>query len=122
MRAGIWALSLILLGVARAAAGEAVWIGPATGAWNIPTNWSTGVVPNFSTAVRIDAQAGQNPRVESRTSASSTLVAIDQGDTLAVISSMFNGFLVVDGTVSVEGSNPQLNAARLLNPGGEFRL
>ena len=90
--------------------------------WNVPANWSTGVVPNFNTAVRIDDNVGQSTRVESRMSASSNLVMIDQGDTLAVINSTFNAFASVDGTLSVEGNNAQLNAAVLLNPGGELRL
>ena len=114
--------ALLLLFASRGVAVEAVWIGPATGAWNLPANWSTGVVPNFSTAVRIDDNPAQSTRVESRTSASTTLLTIDQGDTLAVINSSFSGFASVDGTVSVEGSSPQLNASLLVNPGGEIRL
>ena len=61
---------LVSLVALRGMAAEAVWIGPATGAWNLPANWSTGVVPNLSTAVRIDDNPAQSTRVESRTSAS----------------------------------------------------
>src|SRR5687768_3491711 len=34
----------------RAAAQSYTWIGPASGTWHVPANWSTGTVPNSPTA------------------------------------------------------------------------
>ena len=121
-RAGVYGGVFLLLHAALAVADEAVWIGPATGAWNVPANWSTGLVPSTNSWVRIDDTPAQDVRVESRAFVNGVAVAIDPGDSLAVIGSIFNGSFFVDGAVSLEGSNAQLNGSVLLNVGGDFRL
>ncbi|MEX0611869.1 MAG: hypothetical protein WD738_17480 [Pirellulales bacterium] len=125
-RAAVWSVALVLLGGAAAEAVEAVWIGPEVGAWNVAANWSTGLVPGFNYVARIDDNPAQNTRVESRTSASSvSLIVIDPGDTLAVINSQFSvgRILSLEGAISVEGNNAQINIGLLtLNPGGTLRL
>lgn len=124
-RAGVSGIVVAFLIAAPSLADEAVWVGPATGAWNTAANWSTGVVPGFNTAARIDDNPGQSTRVESRVTVSGVgMLSIDSGDTLAVINSSFgvNRPLLLDGTVSVEGSNSSFNAGVVVNPGGEIRL
>jgi hypothetical protein len=118
-------LAVVLLLAARGAADEAVWIGPAVGASNVPANWSTGVVPGSNTSALIDDNPAQSTRVESRVNVSSTgMTGIDSGDTLAVINSSFgtSRALVLDGTVSLEGSIAQFSAALVTNPGSELKL
>lgn len=124
-RASVGGIVVAFFIAAPSLADEAVWVGPATGAWNIAANWSTGVVPGFNTAARIDDNPGQGTRVESRVNTSGIgMLSIDSGDTFAVINTSFSVSrpLLLDGTVSVEGTNSSFNAGVVVNPGGEIRL
>ncbi len=118
------ALAVVLSVAASAPAADAIWIGPDVGAWNVAGNWSTGVVPGSATAARIDDDPAKNSRVESRTNSSIGLLAIDGGDTLAVINSPFAVArpLTLDGTISVEGSGQFSVGVLVLNPGSEVRV
>src|SRR5690348_11630192 len=112
-RAGICGLVVTSLFAAQAPAHQAAWVGPATGAlWNTPANRPTVVVPGPNTAPRIGDNPAQSTRVESRAAAFAGMLSIDAGDTLAVINSTFgvNRPVILDGTVSVEGSSASLNA------------
>lgn len=116
---------IALVFAARGLADEAVWIGPATGDWKTAANWSTGVVPSTNTAARIDDNPNQNTRVESRTTfIGAGMLSVDAGDTFAVINSQFSVMrpMVLDGTISVEGTNPGFGATVVVNPGAEIRL
>jgi hypothetical protein len=122
-RVAVWSVAFVLSCAAAAQAVEAIWIGPEVGAWNVAANWSTGAIPNFPSAARIDDDPGQNSRVESRSPALVGLLTIDAGDMLAVINSQFNVGrpLLLDGTISIEGSG-QVSGGLTLKPGSEIRL
>jgi hypothetical protein len=108
---------------------EAVWIGPQTGDWNDPANWSTGVVPSGSaTAVRIDDNPARDTRVELSGTGSIRMLTIDADDTLAVLMastlSLSNNFSTaqINGDLRVEGGQFIANTTIAIGHGGELRL
>jgi hypothetical protein len=124
VRAAFFGLTVVLLGSTAAMAVEAVWIGPDVGQWNVAANWSTGAVPNSGMSVRIDDDPSRDSRVESTTTASVGLLAIDEGDSLAILNSqMFvSQPVLLDGAVIVTNGQFNVNNLLLLNEDSEARL
>src|SRR5262245_39133067 len=67
---------------------SATWIGPASGSWNNPANWSSGVVAQSFPIVSydsifIDGGNAQNSSVTASTDIFISNLTIDAGDSLA---------------------------------------
>jgi len=86
LRILVFGLSFVML-TAAAHAQTNVWTGPAAGDWGDPANWSLGVVPDDTTSVRIDANAGQDTSVLLESDISINSLALDTSDVLTITSS-----------------------------------
>lgn len=130
--AGCLALLVCLTTAAMpTAAQQAVWIGPETGDWNDPLNWSTGLVPDNTgppgVSVRIDDNASQDSTVTVSDSHTINAIDIDQGDQLTLSDSGSARLATSQlSTISGElllGSSATFDAGPMvINPTGRLTL
>lgn len=112
------ALLMVSIIIRPISADQPVWIGPAAGDWNEPTNWSTGVVPGADSLVTIDASAGQDSLVTVSSDQSAFDLIIAAGDGVQVLSEQeleVSGFFTLDGEMVLDSES-------VLRANGPFRI
>jgi RHS repeat-associated protein len=105
-------LSLIAPGLALAAECTDTWIGPAAGEWQLPEDWSTGLVPTATDVVCIPL----GKKVELTTEASASLV---QGEGQLTIAA---GFLAIGSTAEQSNIGTLKMTGGALKGGNELRV
>jgi hypothetical protein len=96
------------------------WTNPNGGYWDVPTNWSTGVVPTSSDVVSIDTsgaatitiQSGDDIQVQSLTTGDDDTLSITGGSltVTAGISTLSGPLTITGGTLTANGSGVNLTA------------
>ncbi len=103
----------------RLAPASVSFINPAGGAWDAPSNWSTGKVPTvnddvtigLTSDVTVSINSSDNESVHSLTTAASDALSITGGSlTIAASSSVAGRLSMTGGTLTVSGSGVSLNA------------
>jgi hypothetical protein len=87
-------------GAATCGANDAIWVGGASGNWNLPANWSTGVVPNGGTSVCINNNHSPASAVNLDVNVSIGNLTINAGNSLTLPN---NTQLIVAGTIANSG-------------------
>ncbi len=102
----VFVASLVIFSAASHAQTN-VWVGPAVGDWDDPANWALGVVPDDTTSVQIDTNAGQDSSVLLEGIFSIGSLAIDSGDTLTISddATLAVGPVLNSGSIHLVGHN-----------------
>lgn len=105
-----------------ASADTAIWTGPATGDWDDPANWSTGVVPTAGDLVLIDDNTGQMSNVTAGTVAEVDELRVDAGDTLSVLDFTTNSVTLAGDLVVPDGGSFTTQGPLAIESTGRLRL
>ncbi|WP_425397235.1 PEP-CTERM sorting domain-containing protein [Aeoliella sp.] len=105
-----------------ASADTAIWTGPATGDWDDPANWSTGVVPTAGDLVLIDDNTGQMSNVTAGTVAEVDELRVDAGDTLSVLDFTTNSVTLAGDLLVPDGGNFRNDNSLLIETTGRLLL
>ncbi len=94
------------------------WTGTVSTAWNNPSNWGNGIVPNQTNEVVIPAGTPNSPVISGGILARTRSLTIEDGATLTVA----NGTIEINGTAHIHGNMTLTDNAATTNFNGHVRV